>query len=109
MTAKSAYAAAGPWDSPVTPSIAEPFGVASNCAVKDPACAVNALLCHANELVMHDPGGGGDVTVTAEVPLCPSLVAVIVAEPAPTPVTSPLPFTVATAVLSLDHVTPRPD
>jgi len=45
----------------------------------------------------------------AAVPLCPSLVAVIVAEPATTPVTSPLGLTVATAVLLLDHVIVRPD
>src|SRR5438876_612328 len=51
------------------------------------------------------PGG---VTVMAEVPLCPSLVAVIVADPAATPVTSPLPLTVAAAVLLLCHVTVRP-
>src|SRR4029077_2765779 len=48
-------------------------------------------------------------TVTAAVPLCPSLVAVMVAEPPATPVTSPLPFTVATAVLLLAQVTTRPD
>src|SRR5256714_15107961 len=51
------------------------------------------------------PGG---VTVIADVPLCPSLVAVIVADPAATPVTSPLPLTVAAAVLLLCHVTVRP-
>src|SRR3989442_4655344 len=51
------------------------------------------------------PGG---VTVMAEVPLCPSLVAVIVAEPAATPLTSPLPLTVAVAVLLLCQVTVRP-
>src|SRR2546422_5665638 len=55
-----------------------------------------------------EPGGGAGVTVTAAVPFLPSLVAVIVAAPAATPVTSPLPFTVATAVLSLAHVTVRP-
>jgi len=44
----------------------------------------------------------------ADVPLCPSLVAVIVAVPATTPLTRPLPFTVATDVLLLDHVTTRP-
>src|SRR5436190_23009728 len=54
------------------------------------------------------PADGG-VTVMAAVPLCPSLVAVIVAEPATTPVTSPLALTVATAVLLLDHVIVRPD
>src|SRR5690349_7189883 len=48
------------------------------------------------------------VTVTTEVPVLVSQVAVMVAPPAPTPVTSPLPFTVACAVLSLDQVTTRP-
>src|SRR5207244_6019788 len=50
-----------------------------------------------------------DVTVTDEVPLFPSLVAVIVAEPGVTPETRPLLLTVATAVLELDHVTVRPE
>src|SRR5207244_4238923 len=48
-------------------------------------------------------------TVTVAVPLWPSLVAVIVAEPATFPVTSPLQLTVATAVSHLAHVTTRPD
>jgi len=48
------------------------------------------------------------VTVIADVPLFPELVAVIVAEPAATPVTTPLEFTVATPVLLLDHVTVCP-
>src|SRR5215208_6655567 len=48
------------------------------------------------------------LTVTAALPLCPSLVAVIVAEPAVTAVTRPLAFTVATDVLVLDQVTARP-
>src|SRR5207245_11571859 len=51
---------------------------------------------------------GTTLTVTAAVPLCPSLVAVMVADPAATPVTSPLPLTVATPVLLLAHVTTRP-
>src|SRR5213593_5203160 len=55
-----------------------------------------------------DAPGLGAVTVTAAVPLLPSLVAVIVAEPAATPVTRPLPFTVATAASELDQVTVRP-
>src|SRR5437016_5712704 len=54
------------------------------------------------------PADGG-VTVMAAVPLCPSLMAVIVAEPATTPLTSPLELTVATAVLLLDHAIGRPD
>src|SRR5436190_499229 len=49
------------------------------------------------------------VTVMLALPLCPSLVAVIVAEPATLPVTSPLALTVATAVLLLDHAIVRPD
>src|SRR3989440_8426334 len=44
----------------------------------------------------------------AAVPLWPSLVAVIVAEPATFPVTSPVPVSVATGVLLLAHVTVRP-
>src|SRR5207247_10923470 len=51
---------------------------------------------------------GSLVTVIAAVPLCPSLAAVIVAAPAPTPVTRPLAATVATAVLPLDQLTVRP-
>src|SRR5437773_12462306 len=50
-----------------------------------------------------------DVTVMAAVPLLPSLVAVIVAEPGVTPETRPLLLTVATVVLELDHVTVRPE
>ncbi len=46
----------------------------------------------------------------ADVPVLPSLVAVIVAVPTATPVTRPLvELTVATDVLSLDQVTVRPD
>src|SRR5258706_7907227 len=47
-------------------------------------------------------------TVMAEVPVLVSQVAVMVAEPASRQVTSPLPFTVATVMLSLDQVTTRP-
>jgi hypothetical protein len=43
---------------------------------------------------------GGTVTVIAAAPLCPSLVAVIVAMPGSTPLTSPLAFTVAAAGFS---------
>jgi len=48
------------------------------------------------------------VTVSAAVPLFPSLVAVSVAAPTATPVACPAPFTVATAGLLLDQVTVRP-
>ena len=47
--------------------------------------------------------------MTDEVPLFPSLVAVIVADPGVTPETSPLLVTVATDVVELDHVTVRPE
>src|SRR5205809_3718441 len=52
---------------------------------------------------------GTGVTVIVAVPLCPSLVAVIVAAPAVTPVTSPPALTVATPVLLLPQLTGRPD
>src|SRR2546421_8671378 len=52
---------------------------------------------------------GATVTVTLAVPLCPSLVAVIVTgPPAATPLTSPLPFTLAIALLLDCQVTTRP-
>src|SRR5438067_11900148 len=51
---------------------------------------------------------GTSVTVTAALPALPSLVAVIVADPAALLVTRPLGLTVATAVLLLAHVTVRP-
>jgi len=52
---------------------------------------------------------GTALTANAAVPLCPSLVAVTVAEPAALAVTKPLPVTVATAPLLLAHVTGRPE
>src|SRR5258705_10110936 len=48
------------------------------------------------------------VIVTAAPPLCPSLVALIMAPPTATPVPNPLPFTVAIAGALLTHVTTRP-
>jgi len=47
-------------------------------------------------------------TVAVALPLFPSLVAVMVAVPGPTPVTSPLPLTVATLELLEDQFTVRP-
>src|SRR6059036_54795 len=58
-------------------------------------------------LTVTDATGTVD-TVTAAVPLCPSLVAVIVAAPTATPVTSPVPDTVAIAGFELAHVITRP-
>src|SRR2546422_10123406 len=52
---------------------------------------------------------GTRFTVTAAVPLCPSLVAVIVAAPAATPVTSPVEDTVATVGALDAQVTDRPE
>src|SRR5207245_8414575 len=79
------------------------FGAAVSCTVA-PTCT----LAVAGLTVPEATGGGASaVTVTVAVPLCPSLVAVIVAGPAATPLTSPLPLTVATAVLLLAHVTTR--
>jgi hypothetical protein len=49
-------------------------------------------------------GGGTAVTVTVDVPDLPAHVAVIVAEPAATPLTTPLEFTVAADALLVDHV-----
>src|SRR5205823_1194426 len=78
------------------------FGVAVSCTVW-PACT------DAEGGVTSTVATGTFVTVTDEVPLFPSLVAVIVAVPGVTPDTSPLLLTVATVVLELDHVTVRPE
>src|SRR5439155_771672 len=78
------------------------LGVPVSCTVW-PACT------DAEGGVTSTVATGTFVTVTDEVPLLPSLVAVIVAEPGVTPETSPLLLTVATAVLELDHVTVRPE
>jgi hypothetical protein len=59
-------------------------------------------------LTLTDATGTG-VTVNAAAPFFPSLVAVIVTEPTASPLTRPLPFTPASAVLPLDHVTARPE
>ena len=74
--------------------------------------AVSCTVCPAPTVA--DPGltltdaTGTGVTVTVAVPLFPSLVAVIVAEPAARPVTNPLALTVARPELLLAHVTTRP-
>src|SRR5439155_1366156 len=78
------------------------LGVAVSCTVW-PACT------EAEGGVTSTVATATFVTVTDEVPLFPSLVAVIVAVPGVTPDTSPLLLTVATAVLELDHVTVRPE
>src|SRR5438445_529155 len=78
----------------------ESFGVAVSCTVA-------ATKMPATAGVTVTVATGTFVTEMADVPFFPSLVAVIVAEPAATPVTNPLVLTVATAVL-LTHVTVRP-
>src|SRR5258706_12817207 len=65
--------------------------------------ALSKLSCNSTT-----PPVGNAVTVTVALPLCPSLLAVIVAGPATRPVTSPLPLTPATVSLLLAHVTTRP-
>jgi len=52
--------------------------------------------------------GGTAVTVMLDVPVFPELVAVMVAEPAATPVTAPLEFTVAAEALLVVQVTACP-
>src|SRR5207249_1853920 len=78
------------------------FGVAASCTV-DPTCTVAEGGATATEAT------GTCTTVMADVPLFPSDVAVIVADPAPTPVTRPLPVTLATPALLLVQLTERPD
>src|SRR5438105_1879173 len=54
------------------------------------------------------PPGDGAATVTTDVPLMPSAVAVIVAAPAAMPVTTPLPLAVATPAALVAQLTNRP-
>src|SRR6266568_3210101 len=80
------------------------LGVAASCTVC-PACTV----ADAGVTATDATGTGAGLTVIAAPPLLPSDTAVIVAEPAATPVTSPLAFTVATDGLLLDQPITRPD
>src|SRR6266571_4926413 len=80
------------------------FGSAASCTV----CPTDTLADAGLMLTDATGAGGAAATVTAALPLFPSLVAVIVAEPAATPVTRPLPSTVATPGAPLVHVTVRP-
>src|SRR5256885_7391847 len=73
------------------------------------SCTVWPTCTDAEGGVTSTDATGTRVTVIAEVPLFPSLVAVIMAVPGVTPDTSPLLLTVATVVLELDHVTVRPE
>ena len=104
MAAKFVQSAAGPLESPTTPSMFA-VGVASNWASKAPASETIALFCQAPALVWQFAAA----TVSTAVPLFPSLVAVIVAVPAPTPVTRP-PVDTAAVPRALDaQVVSRPE
>src|SRR5438045_3859490 len=85
---------------PVSVFPAESLDTAVNCCVAPTRRLADAGLTVTDAT-------GTFVTVTAAVPLFVSLVAVIVAEPAAFPLTTPLLLTVA-AVLLLAHVTTRP-
>src|SRR5207244_3238244 len=73
------------------------------------SCTVGPACTDAEAGVTSTVATGTFVTLIDEVPLFPSLVAVIVADPGVTPETRPLLLTVATVVLELDHVTVRPE
>ena len=113
--------AATPITSPLVVTVAtDPLLVAHDTTRPDRALppasfgvAVSWIVCPVSSAA--DPGltvtdaTGTVVTVIAAVPACPSLVAVMVAEPAVTPLTRPVLVTVATLVLLDVHVTARPD
>ena len=88
---------------PVSTLLFASYAVAVSCTV-----CPTVTLGVAGETLTDATGASTAVTVAEAVPLFPSLVAVIVAEPAATPVTTPLEDTVAMPVLELDHVTARP-
>jgi hypothetical protein len=85
---------------PVSTLPAESLSVALTCSFA-PTVSVSFLGASVTE------DTGTSVTVIVDVPLFPSLVAVIVAEPGATAVTSPEAETVASAVALDDHVTVR--
>jgi hypothetical protein len=77
---------------------------ADSCTVK-PTCTLG----EAGDTVTDATGaGGGAATVSAAEPLCPSLVATMLAEPALRAVTTPLPLTEAIPALELDQEIVRP-
>jgi hypothetical protein len=85
---------------PVSALPAASRGVAVNCSVW-PTTRFAEL-----GVTPTDATGTAD-TVTLAEPVCPSLVAVIVAVPVPCAVTNPLPFTVATPLALVDHTIGR--
>src|SRR5439155_604124 len=86
------------------------LGLSVSCIVSPTGTLAAAAVTRADATGAGGGGGGGgsDVTVTVAVPLFPSLVAVMVAVPAATPATNPLPLTVATARFPLALAPGRP-
>jgi len=72
------------------------------------SCAVCPTITLAEAGLTETDATGTTVTVTATGLLCPSHATITVAAPAATPITRPLPLTVATPGLVEDHVTTRP-
>jgi hypothetical protein len=81
------------------------FPEASLTVADNPTVAPTAIDAVGGDTVTVVTTGGCAVTVSVAVPLFPEQVAVIVADPALTPVTTPFAFTVATLVLLVLHVT----
>jgi hypothetical protein len=93
----------------VCPVITLPFwSFTVACSVVVAPATIDADVGASVTVVTTGAGGGPAVTVISDVPVTPELLAVIVAEPAATPVTMPLELTVAAAVLLFDHVTVCP-
>jgi hypothetical protein len=90
---------------PVTTAPAASRKVAVNCCV---CPTVGAAVVGVTATVATGAGGAAG-TVMVAVPVRPSLVAVIVAVPAATAVTSPLPETVAIALALVLQLTVRPE
>src|SRR5947199_338765 len=100
LPSEVAVIVADPATSPVSTFPAASFVVAASCTV-----LLTATLADAGVTVTDATGA---VTVMAADPVLPSLVAVTVAVPALTPVTSPVADTVATVGVPEVHVTTRP-
>lgn len=90
---------------PVSTTLFASYVVAAS--VVEPPTATLAVAGVTDTRATGAGGGATDVTVIVALPVTPSLRAVIVAVPAPTPLTAPLLDTVATPVFELDHVTVR--
>ncbi len=85
--------------------LSESFAVAVNCCVPPSSIDGDDGLT----VTLFTVGGGGSVTVNVAEPDTPSTVALIVVEPASTPVANPDELIVATEVMLLVHVNVLPD